>query len=99
MNRSHPAVAPLNRASHPASLHHCPVCDAPELKDREHIYLRMFKVELDGVWWSQCLRCAGYYTSIDEREVETPENFNRMLGWFDEHGRADYPFTKQDLLP
>lgn len=59
---------------------HCPKCGAvEEHPDGLHIVIRGFKVESGGHWWSQCLRCSGFY---DASLNETPEKHDRDKGWF-----------------
>jgi hypothetical protein len=35
----------------------CPRCHSPEMKDKDTLNIRAFKVNIDGVWHSQCLVC------------------------------------------
>jgi hypothetical protein len=65
----------------------CPVCNAPELApphthwvEGAKFVIRAYKVELDGHWWSQCLRCSGAWNH--DLTVYTPANHNPKKGWF-----------------
>jgi len=60
----------------------CPKCGATEMHpDGKHVVIRGFKVEMgDGHWWSQCLRCAGYYNA-DLSEYDNNAGDSKK-GWF-----------------
>lgn len=60
----------------------CPTCGASETNPLNPgtILIRGYKVGDDnGVWWSQCLVCAGYY---DKDLNETPRKYAQDKGWF-----------------
>jgi hypothetical protein len=59
----------------------CPRCGAGELhpKDSSKVLIRVNKVSLHGVWYSQCLVCSGYY---DKALVPTPDKHDPKTGWF-----------------
>jgi hypothetical protein len=59
----------------------CPSCGAGEMHPNgHHLLIRGFKIyDSEGMAWSQCLRCAGWY---DANLDETPENYDSQKGWF-----------------
>ena len=60
----------------------CPTCGAVEQHPTrsDAIVIRGFKCcDASGHWWSQCLRCAGFY---DKKLNETADNFDPEKGWF-----------------
>ena len=66
----------------------CPTCKSPEAHptDESKVLIRGYKVHDEGMWWSQCLVCAGYY---DENLVPLPLNKSEQWakgdsGWFSE---------------
>jgi len=65
----------------------CPTCGSPELHpDGDKLLLRCNKVHHSGVWWSQCLVCAGYYgPGLTARPIgkdgRNPD-YNKDAGWW-----------------
>jgi len=60
----------------------CPTCGAPEVHPtlKNQVVIRGWKVQQNGAWWSQCLRCSGGYTAdLSEFRKET---HNPDAGWF-----------------
>lgn len=60
----------------------CPTCGAPEVHPTMEgmVVIRGWKVQQNGAWWSQCLRCSGGYTTdLSEFRQET---HNPNAGWF-----------------
>lgn len=65
----------------------CPKCGAEEVHPADvekptmerRLVIRGFKVYHKKHWWSQCLRCSGFY---DADLNETPDNHDGQKGWF-----------------
>lgn len=62
----------------------CPSCGCRELTDDgNQLHIRAYKVTTqDGLCWSQCLVCAGYYDKPNGQYVI--ENGVGRKGWFAE---------------
>lgn len=61
----------------------CPKCGAVEEHptDRDKIVIRGFKIaDTSGYWWSQCLRCSGYYSQ--DLKTHDEKNHDKEKGWF-----------------
>lgn len=65
----------------------CPKCGSKELHPSgDKLLIRGFKVQVKGVWKSQCLVCAGYYnpdlTPKSAGKDGINPDYNQSLGWF-----------------
>ncbi|KKL70834.1 hypothetical protein LCGC14_2100970 [marine sediment metagenome] len=60
----------------------CPTCGSPEMHpDGDKLLIRVYKVYQDGLEWSQCLVCAGYY----DKDLNVIDEAARPTGgWYAE---------------
>lgn len=70
---------------------YCPNCFSPEMRTKDALNIRAYKVESGGEWHSQCLVCAGYY------DVPRLDGWEKR-GWFSGDG-ADPVEAEKSRMP